>query len=252
MVSAPDEVHDVEPAAAPTNDDGIDATRIHANVQPEASDVLPGIPIDTEQTNTGQIDATQIHANVQLEELPDIATIRSYTCPCQCKDDHEGYELQPPNITYGDWIASEMGSPYGHGCIPSAFLRMTQARLDYSAAEIMADTSIYATRLLAAASPHPPVPSDQRLHQAFGAVPLRQLVTEDKLPVLSIYLSPRQWRIAVCVGVGVGVCMCVPMATRVGVPLHVGATARKHGAGTQRDGAIPSARVPPALAATVT
>ena len=143
MVSDPNEVDEV----APTNDGQIDATQIHANVQPEASDVLPGIPIDTEQTNTGQIDATQIHANVQLEEIPDIATIRSYTCPCQCEDDHEVYELQQPRITYGDWIASEMGSPYGHGCIPSAFLRMTQARLDCSAAEIMADTSIYEQRV---------------------------------------------------------------------------------------------------------
>ena len=142
MVSDPNEVDEV----APTNDGQIDATQIHANVQPEASDVLPGIPIDTEQTNTGQIDATQIHANVQLEELPDIATIRSYTCPCQCKDDHEGYELQPPAITYRNYAASDMGSPYGHGCIPSAFLRMTQAQLDYSAAEIMADTSIYEQR----------------------------------------------------------------------------------------------------------
>jgi len=130
-----------------TNDDGSDATQIHATVQPEAIDVRRGIAIDTEQTNTGQIDATQIHANVQLEEIPDIATIRSYTCPCQCEDDHEGYELQPPNITYRDWLASEMGSPNGHGCIPSAFLRMTQARLDYSAAEIMADTSIYEQRV---------------------------------------------------------------------------------------------------------
>ena len=59
----------------------------------------------------------------------------------------EGYELQPPSITYRDWLASEMGSPYGHGCIPSAFLRMTQARLDCSAAEIMADTSIYEQRV---------------------------------------------------------------------------------------------------------
>ena len=175
MVSDPNEVDKV----APTNDGQIDATQIHANVQPEASDVLPGIAIDTEQTNddgsdatqihatvqpeaidvrrdiaidtertnTGQIDATQIHANVQLEELPDIATIRSYTCPCQCEDDHEDYELKQPSITYRDWIASEMGSPYGHGCIPSAFLRMTQARLDFNAAKIMADTSIYEQRV---------------------------------------------------------------------------------------------------------
>jgi hypothetical protein len=92
------------------------------------------------------IDGTQAHANVQLEELPDSATIRLYTCPCQCEDDHEGYELQPPAISYRDWIAPDMGSPYGHGCIPSAFLRMTQARLDCSAAEIMADTSIYEQR----------------------------------------------------------------------------------------------------------
>jgi hypothetical protein len=175
VVSDPNEVDKV----APTNDGQIDATQVHANVQPEASDVLPGIaidtvptdrdntdgtqryatveleasdvlpgiPIETEQTNTGQIDATQIHANVQLEEIPDIATIRSYTCPCQCEDDHEDYELQQPSITYRDWIASNMGSPYGHGCIPSAFLRMTQARLDCSAAEIMADTSIYEQRV---------------------------------------------------------------------------------------------------------
>jgi hypothetical protein len=145
VVSDPNEVDEV----APTNDGQIDATQIHANVQPasEASDVLPGIAIDTVPTNTGQIDATQIHANVQLEELPDIATIRSYTCPCQCEDDHEDYELQQPRITYSDWIASEMGSPYGHGCIPSAFLRMTQARLDFSAAKIMADTSIYEQRI---------------------------------------------------------------------------------------------------------
>jgi hypothetical protein len=175
VVSDPNEVDEV----APTNDGQIDATQIHANVQPEASDVLPGIAIDTEQTNddgsdatqihatvqpeaidvrrgiaidtvptnTGQIDAIQIHANVQLEEIPDIATIRSYTCPCQCEDDHEHYELQQPSITYHDWIASNMGSPYGHGCIPSAFLRMTQARLDFSAAKIMADTSIYEQRV---------------------------------------------------------------------------------------------------------
>ena len=138
MVSDPNAVDEV----APTNDGQIDATQIHANVQPEASDVLPGIAIDTVPTNTGQIDATHIHANVQIEEIPDLATIRSYTCPCQCEDDHEDYELQQPSITYRDWIASNMGSPYGHGCIPSAFLRMTQARLDCSAAEIMADTSI--------------------------------------------------------------------------------------------------------------
>jgi hypothetical protein len=143
VVSDPNEVDEV----APTNDGQIDATQIHANVQPEASDVLPGIAIDTEQTNDDGSDATQIHANVQLEELPDIATIRSYTCPCQCEDDHEDYELKQPSITYRDWIASEMGSPYGHGCIPSAFLRMTQARLDFSAAKIMADTSIYEQRV---------------------------------------------------------------------------------------------------------
>ena len=130
-----------------TNDDGSDATQIHATVQPEAIDVRRGIAIDTVPTNTGQIDAIQIHANVQLEEIPDIATIRSYTCPCQCEDDHEHYELQQPSITYHDWIASNMGSPYGHGCIPSAFLRMTQAQLDCSAAEIMADTSIYEQRV---------------------------------------------------------------------------------------------------------
>ena len=211
MVSAPDEVHDVEPAAAPTNDGQFDGSQIHANVQPEASDVLPGIAIDTEPTdcdntdgtqryatveleasvvlpgiaidtettNAGQIDGTQIHAtveleasvvrrgiaidtestndddidgtqthaNVQLEELPDARTIRSYTCPCQCESDHDGYELQPPMISYHDYVASDMGSPYGHGCIPSAFLRMTQAQLDYSAAEIMADTTIYEQRV---------------------------------------------------------------------------------------------------------
>jgi len=178
VVSAPDEVHDVEPPAAPTNDGQIDGTQIHVNVQPEASDVLPGIaidteptdrdntdgtqidatveleasvllpgiPIETEQTNADGIDGTQTHANMQLEELPDARTIRSYTCPCQCESDHEGYELQPPMITYRNYVASDMGSPYGHGCIPSAFLRMTQAQLDYSAAEIMADTSIYEQR----------------------------------------------------------------------------------------------------------
>jgi hypothetical protein len=111
VVSAPDEVHDVEPAAAPTNDDDIDATQIHANVQPEASDVLPGIPIDTEQTNTGQIDATQIHANVQLEEIPDIATIRSYTCPCQCEDDHEDYELKQPSIPTATGLRRTWAAP---------------------------------------------------------------------------------------------------------------------------------------------
>ena len=157
MFSAADDVDKVEPAAAPTNDAQIDAKQIHANVQPEASDIAPEIAIDTEPTNHdnsetepsnhNDIDGTQAHANVQLEELPDSATIASYLCPCQCDDDHESYELEPPAITYRDWIASDMGSPYGHGCIPSAFLRMTQARLDCSAAEIMADTSIYEQRV---------------------------------------------------------------------------------------------------------
>ena len=108
-------------------------------------------PIDTEPTNHDDIDGTQTHANVQPEvqpeELPDADTIATYLCPCQCEDDHENYELQPPAITYADWIASNMGSAYGHGCIPSAFLRMTQAQLDCSAAEIMADTTIYEQRV---------------------------------------------------------------------------------------------------------
>ena len=151
MFSAADDVDEVEPDAAPTNDGQIDATQIHTNVQPEASDVIPGIPIDTEPTNHDDIDGTQTHANVQPEvqpeELPDADTIATYLCPCQFEDDHENYELQPPAITYADWIASNMGSAYGHGCIPSAFLRMTQAQLDCSAAEIMADTTIYEQRV---------------------------------------------------------------------------------------------------------
>ena len=151
MVSDPNEVDEVEPAAAPTNDGQIDPEQVEAAGQREASDIAPDIAIDTEltaaaPTNHDNIDGTQTHANVHLEELPDSATIRMYTCPCQCESDHEGYELQPPAITYSDYVASDMGSPYGHGCIPSAFLRMTQAQLDCSAAEIMADTSIYEQR----------------------------------------------------------------------------------------------------------
>jgi hypothetical protein len=106
VFSAADDVDKVEPAAAPTNDAQIDAKQIHANVQPEASDIAPEIAIDTEPTNHdnsetepsnhNDIDGTQAHANVQLEELPDSATIASYLCPCQCDDDHESYELKPP------------------------------------------------------------------------------------------------------------------------------------------------------------
>ena len=127
MFSAADDVDKVEPAAAPTNDAQIDAKQIHANVQPEASDIAPEIAIDTEPTNHdnsetepsnhNDIDGTQAHANVQLEELPDSATIASYLCPCQCDDDHESYELKPPAITYADWIAPDMGSVYGNGYI---------------------------------------------------------------------------------------------------------------------------------------
>ncbi len=97
MFSAADDVDEVEPAAAPTNDGQIDAKQIHANVRPEASDVLPGIAMDTEATNYdnsetepsnhNDIDGTQAHANVQLEKLPDPHTIEMYTCPCQCEDD---------------------------------------------------------------------------------------------------------------------------------------------------------------------
>jgi hypothetical protein len=152
VFSAPDEDDDeVKPAAAPTNDGQMDAAQIEAAGQREASDIVPDIAIDSELTaaaltNHDDIDGTQTHANMQLEELPDAHTIATYLCPCQCEDDHENYELKPPAITYADWIASDMGSAYGHGCIPSAFLRMTQAQLDYSAAEIMADTSIYEQR----------------------------------------------------------------------------------------------------------
>ena len=163
------------------NDDGIDATRIHANVQPEASDVLPGIPIDTEQTNTGQIDATQIHANVQLEELPDIATIRSYTCPCQCEDDHEGRLRTPaPQYHVPRLACVRNGQPLRPRLHPERVSSHDPSPIGLQrGGDHGRHKHLRATRLLAAASPHPPVPSDQRLHQAFGAVPLRQLVTED-------------------------------------------------------------------------
>jgi hypothetical protein len=37
-----------------------------------------------------------VQPEVQPEELPDADTIATYLCPCQCEDDHENYELQPP------------------------------------------------------------------------------------------------------------------------------------------------------------
>ena len=72
-----------------------------------------------------------------IEEEREVAALGCARCGCE--DDHQEYELRESPVTYADWISLHPGCVYGHGCKPSAYIRMKQAQLDDAAARIMAD-----------------------------------------------------------------------------------------------------------------
>ena len=72
-----------------------------------------------------------------IEEEREVAALGCARCGCE--EDHEEYDLRQSPVTNADWISLHPGCVYGHGCKPSAYLRMKQAQLDHAAASIMAD-----------------------------------------------------------------------------------------------------------------
>ena len=88
----------------------------------------------TEETNNHNAHCEPIGSNDEEREVP--ASGRSH---CDCPFDHDEFDIRQSPVTYADWISLHPGCVYGHGCKPSAYIRMKQAQLDDAAARIMAD-----------------------------------------------------------------------------------------------------------------
>ncbi len=59
-------------------------------------------------------------------------------CSHHCLLSHKDLAIRAPAMSFDAWMERTVGANYGH-CIPSAELRMKQARLDLATAQIMAD-----------------------------------------------------------------------------------------------------------------
>jgi len=59
-------------------------------------------------------------------------------CSHHCLLSHKDLAIRAPAMSFDAWMERTVGGNYGH-CIPSAELRMKQARLDLATAQIMAD-----------------------------------------------------------------------------------------------------------------